>query len=185
MKIYTKQGDAGETGLYGGSRVSKDHSRLHAYGTLDELNSALGLAVAHLSDPGSDSRQLVSRLTRIQGELFQLGAELATPPGRTVKSTLILASHISALEQEIDQMEGALPPLKTFILPGGHASACFLHLARSVSRRGERELIHLHADEPVRAEALQYVNRVSDYLFVCARYANHLHGTGDVPWISA
>lgn len=180
MKIYTKGGDAGETGLYGGERVSKDHQRIRTYGTLDELNSALGLA----QSAGGLNPKLSSKLSRVQGELFQLGAELATPQGKEVKTVLIDQLQIELLENEIDSMEAILTPLKTFILPGGTPGASFLHLARSISRRAERELVSLHYVEPVRSPVMQYVNRLSDYLFVCARFANHLAGTPDSPWIA-
>ena len=180
MKIYTKGGDAGETGLYGGDRVPKDHHRIRTYGTLDELNSALGLAQAAGGLPG----ELAARLGRIQGELFQLGAELATPRGKEVKTAAIDDPHIALLESEIDSMEAALEPLKTFILPGGSPGASFLHLARSISRRAERELVSLNRAEPTRTAVMKYVNRLSDYLFVCARFANHLAKTRDIPWIA-
>ncbi len=181
MKIYTKKGDAGETGLYGGARVAKDALRIRTYGTFDELNAALGLVGSEPDlEPG-----LKSQLLRVQGELFQLGAELATPMGKVVATARIDEFHTRALESEIDDMEAKLPPLKTFILPGGTRAAAGLHLARTISRRAERELITLHKQESMRAEVLQYVNRLSDYLFVCARYANLKSGAADVPWISS
>ncbi len=186
MKIYTKKGDKGETSLYGGQKVSKDHLRLQTYGTLDELNSVLGFA---LSDQ-SLSQNLKVKLTRIQNELFQLGAELATPPGKSISMALIQESHILKLESEIDQMEAELSPLKTFILPGGAVASAQLHFARAVSRRAERELVSLHtgclghAGESVRPEVLKYINRLSDYLFVCARFANHEEKMADIPWIA-
>ncbi len=180
MKIYTKTGDAGQTGLFGGERVSKDHLRIRTYGTLDELNASLGIV---LSNPSlaSDLRFI---LNRIQGELFQLGAELATPKNKEVKTELLGASHIVALEAEIDQMESSMKPLKSFILPGGTPDASNLHLARAISRRAERELVSLNRTEEVRPEALQYVNRLADHLFVCARYANHVAKVEDIPWVA-
>lgn len=181
MKIYTKKGDEGQTGLFGGDRVSKDHLRIRSYGTLDELNAVLGLALAtNLSGDAS----LSARLLRLQGELFQLGAELATPRGKTVSTDLIGDSHVLQMEKEIDEMEKGLAPLKSFILPGGAPLSAQLHFARTVSRRAERELVVLHRAEPLRAEVLQYANRLSDYLFVAARYANHLAGTSDIPWVA-
>lgn len=180
MKIYTKKGDAGETGLYGGERVSKDDLRIRTYGTMDELNAVLGVV---LSEPGAP-QDLAARILRIQGELFQLGAELATPKSKKVATRLLEQAEITALENEIDAMEAKLQPLKTFILPGGSRTSALLHLARTVSRRVERELVTLHHAEPVRTIVLQYVNRLSDYLFVCARFANHEARVNDVPWIA-
>ena len=181
MKIYTKMGDSGETGLYGGSRVSKDNLRIQAYGTLDELNTVLGLALS--DDRGATG--LRGKLNRIQSELFQLGAELATPADKVVKGAKISQKEITAMEVEIDEMESHLAPLKAFILPGGSRLASLLHLARAVSRRAEREMVTLNATEKLRSEVLQYVNRLSDYLFVCARFANHQEKIADVPWISS
>ncbi len=180
MKIYTKKGDAGETGLFGGSRVPKDDFRIRTYGTLDELNATLGIVTSNCDAP----QDLRHRLLRVQAELFQLGAELATPKGKKVSTKLIENREIEVLEKEIDEMEAKLPPLQTFILPGGSRVASELHLSRTVSRRAERELVGLHRVDAQRAEVLQYVNRLSDYLFVCARYANHALKVADVPWIA-
>lgn len=178
MKIYTKKGDAGETGLFGNVRVPKDDLRIRTYGTIDELNATLGLALAE-----SDIPKIVSdRICRLQAELFQLGAELATPRGKSVPTALIQDAHVHEMETEIDQMEGELSPLKTFILPGGSRLSSLLHFARTVSRRAERELISLNRAEPCRPTVLQYMNRLSDYLFVSARYANHLAQVADIPW---
>lgn len=194
MKIYTKKGDEGQTSLYGGERVSKDSLRIHAYGTLDELNACLGWVLAYRSSAQSSAVLAQSELPsesflslallRIQGELFQLGAEMATPSGKKVSSSLISSAHIEMLEKEIDRMEASLAPLKTFILPGGTEGSARLHMARTVSRRAEREIITHHRIDPFRAEVLQYVNRLSDYLFVAARFANHELSIEDVPWIS-
>jgi cob(I)alamin adenosyltransferase len=180
MKIYTKRGDSGETGLYGGARIPKNALRIQAYGTIDELNAVLGLVLAEDGVPADVS----PRLERIQGELFQLGAELATPRDKKLASKLVDQASIELQEREIDAMEEALSPLKAFILPGGGRVGANLHLARTVSRRAEREIVTLHQLEPVRPEVLQYVNRLSDYLFVCARYANHREGKPDVPWVA-
>lgn len=180
MKIYTKGGDAGETSLFGGARVPKDDQRIAAYGTFDELNALLGLAVAEGGLPGPVS----GALQRIQGELFQLGAELATPRGKATKAAKIGPSETEAMEKLIDQLEASLTPLKTFILPGGTRAAALLHLARTVSRRAERALITLHRAEPQRPEVLQFVNRLSDLLFVCARAANAQAQIADTPWVS-
>lgn len=179
MKIYTKKGDAGETGLFGNVRVPKDDHRIRSYGTLDELNATLGLV---LSDE-SLSGELRARLLRLQGELFQLGAELATPRGRSVSIRLIGEAEIGRLEVEIDAMEARLAPLKSFILPGGVRVSSLLHLARTVSRRAERDVVGLNRAEPQRPAVLQYMNRLSDFLFVCARYANLEAGVADVPWM--
>jgi len=179
MKIYTKGGDQGETGLFGGSRVSKDHGRIETYGTMDELNACLGVAIS-LKLPS----EVQTRILRIQGELFQLGAELATPVGRKYASKLIDQADIVKLEKEIDEMESKLSPLKTFILPGGTQAASQIHFARCVCRRAERLLVTLTKSEQIRPEAIQYLNRLSDYLFVTARYLNFLSGVTDVPWLS-
>jgi len=190
MKIYTKAGDAGETGLFGGERIAKDNARVEAYGSVDELNCALGVARAALAaDPALHDQDVL--LTRLQSELFDLGAELATPPQRLdtkLASRIPLASdeRVAALEREIDRMEAELEPLKTFILPAGTPAASALHLARAICRRAERRAVTLsHADaDTVRPEALRYLNRLSDLLFVMARYANHRAGLPDVPWIA-
>ncbi len=180
MKIYTKQGDRGQTGLLGGARVPKNHLRIHAYGSLDELNSVLGMLLA--LNPGF--KELKAPISRIQSELFQLGTELATPLGKSPGIRLIGEGEIRQLENEIDQMESDLPTLKTFILPGGSTQSAGLQIARTVCRRAEREIISLHQEEEVRAEVLQYINRMSDYFFVFARWANHLNHVADLPWIS-
>lgn len=187
MKIYTKQGDQGETGLFGGIRVPKDHLRIRTYGTLDELNSILGMVISQIDEFESHDGRFVdlkARLLRVQGELFQLGAELATPRGKNPGIELISMDRVEELEQEIDQMEEKLPPLKTFILPGGSRLAAELHLARTVSRRAEREVVVLHRAEPQREDIMQFMNRLSDYFFVCARFANFLKEREDTPWIA-
>ncbi len=183
MKIYTKQGDAGETALWGGQRVPKDHTRIAAYGTLDELNSLIGLVLAE-KGPSLSSR-LRDSLTRIQAELFELGAELAMPLGAKTPKTVsrqIEDLDVSMLEREIDSMEADLKPLKTFILPGGDRAGALLHVARTVARRGERELASLHRAEPVRGEVLRYLNRLADHLFVAARWANQKAMVPETPW---
>jgi cob(I)alamin adenosyltransferase len=180
MKIYTKTGDAGETGLLGAIRVPKDHIRIQSYGTLDELNAILGMILTEAELP----KRLNDNLSKIQNELFQLGTELATPREKEVKIPLINEIHIHHLESEMDRMEEDLPPLKNFILPGGTKSGAVLHYARTVSRRAEREIITLHRDEPLRLEVLQYVNRLSDYFFMAARWANQQASQEETPWIS-
>lgn len=181
MKIYTKTGDTGETGLFGGARVAKDHARIEAYGTLDELNAVLGLA---LVGAGRADEAFCAALERVQSELFQVGAELATPQGKSVGIELIGESQVVALEAEIDRMETRLAPLKTFILPGGSELSARIHVARTVCRRAERALVSLHHVESVRSEVLRYVNRLADYLFVAARYANLQAKVSDVPWVA-
>ncbi len=180
MKIYTKRGDSGETGLYGGARIQKNALRIEAYGTIDELNAVLGLVLSE----GKISGTLVTSLARIQGELFQLGAELATPRDKKLATRLLDLPLIELQEKEIDGMEQTLAPLRTFILPGGSRPAALMHLARTVSRRAEREVVTLHQLEPVRAEVLQYLNRLSDFLFVAARFVNHTEGADDTPWVA-
>ena len=185
MKIYTKAGDRGETGLFGGSRVPKDDVRVEAYGTVDELNCALGVARASLG-PDSDLDPLLARL---QSELFDLGAELATPPERLdsrlgMRVALANDERVTALESEIDRIEESLDPLKSFILPGGTPGAAALHVARAICRRAERRTVALAHVDTVRPEALRYLNRLSDLLFVLARHVNHQAGVPDVPWTS-
>ncbi|MCC7441114.1 MAG: cob(I)yrinic acid a,c-diamide adenosyltransferase [Bdellovibrionales bacterium] len=186
MKIYTKRGDAGQTDLLAGLRVSKTHPRIEAYGTIDELNSVLGLAAAEPALPAAARAQV----ERIQSELFQLGTELATPPGKPLMVLALSEEAIMRLENEIDAMEAELEPLKSFILPGGSRESALFHLARTVCRRGERAMVALdqQASEPggdggrVRGEAMRYLNRLSDHLFVLARWVNRKSGAEDVPW---
>ena len=180
MKIYTKKGDSGETGLYGNVRVPKDDLRIRSYGTLDELNAQLGLVLCE----SSLSIELKARLLRIQGELFQLGAELATPRGKITGIRLLDSAEITVLEREIDAMEARLAPLKTFILPGGSVGSALLHLARTICRRAEREIVSLNRAEPQRPSVIQYMNRLSDYFFVCARFVNFEASVADVPWVA-
>ena len=180
MKIYTRGGDQGETSLFGGRRVAKDHVRIESYGQVDELNALLGVALLHVDHP-----QLQERLRRIQSELFTLGADLATP--LDVASDYVVRmdqAPVARLEQEIDQAEAELPPLRHFILPGGGAGAAHLHLARTVCRRAERATARLAGQEPVNPAALVYLNRLSDWLFVMARLVNHREGQAETPWIS-
>lgn len=177
-RIYTKAGDAGESSLTGGSRRSKADTRFAAIGAVDEANSALG--VARL-EAGAD---LDVRLARIQNDLFDLGADLSTPEdvGKAESALRIVAAQVTRLEQEIDAMNGTLAPLTSFVLPGGAALAAHLHLARAIVRRAEREMVALAAKEAVNPEALRYINRLSDHLFVMARLAND-GGAGDVLWV--
>ncbi len=176
VKIYTKTGDDGTTGLFGGGRVKKTDPRVEAYGTVDELNSVLGLARSSSLDAWIDGE-----LLRIQSELFVLGAELACVPGKESKMamSLLTSEDSAALERAIDRAEEKLPPLKTFVLPGGSAQAAHLHAARTICRRAERAVLSL---EDVRSELIIYLNRLSDLLFMLARYENHARSVEDVPW---
>jgi cob(I)alamin adenosyltransferase len=181
VKIYTRRGDRGETDLFAGGRVRKDHPRVEAYGVVDELNSALGLAVAHSTH--EDVRALCCE---IQARLFDLGAYLAAPDGERRAKAGIAAPRVSdvhALEARIDGFEKELPPLKRFVLPGGIASAAAFHLARTVCRRAERCCVALDAEEALEAPALGYLNRLSDLLFVLARLENRRAGLADVEWL--
>jgi cob(I)alamin adenosyltransferase len=177
LKIYTKTGDKGETSLYRGGRVPKDAPRLEAYGTLDELNSTLGLAIALLGHIGEAwNATTVTQLRRVQKELFGLGAQLATL-GTEVPAWHVKEDDITALEISIDQMETTLPPLTTFILPGGSAAGATLHIARTVARRAERHVVGVQRDDHVDPIIVRYLNRLSDYLFVLARYVNNCVGS--------
>lgn len=177
MKIYTKTGDRGQTDLYGGQRVAKDTLRVTTLGTVDECNAALGLALALGVDPDA-----AAILTRLQGELFELGADLATPMARGDGVPRIQPAETARLEAEIDRMEAELTPLRKFILPGGGAGGAALHLARTVCRRAERHLVTLQAQEEVNPEAARYVNRLSDHLFVLARAVNARAGAKEAEW---
>ncbi len=177
MKVYTKTGDAGKTALLGGTRVSKGHIRIEAYGTVDELNSWLGVLADHSSGP---RHQL---LTTIQRRLFTIGSELAADPAKPrLKVPHIKEADINLLELAIDEMEATLPPLKAFVLPGGHPSASFAHVARTVCRRAERCIVVLAEQEEVPEQVLPYINRLSDFLFVLSRALVHEAGGQDVEW---
>lgn len=180
MKIYTKTGDKGETGLFGGQRVSKDTLRIEAYGNIDELNSVIGIVRA-MEPP----EKLAPMLSRIQNDLFIVGADLATPAAKTgmhIERVEIAQSIV--LERYIDALEDELPALTTFILPGGTPVASQLHCARTVCRRAERSVVRLSHEEEIGETVIVYVNRLSDFLFVAARYANHAAGEPEIPWVS-
>ena len=181
-KIYTRTGDTGDTGLIGGSRARKDSLRVAAYGEMDELNAALGLARAELSQVGPAVEPIDHILVRLQHQLFNLGAELATPATRQAVSFELDAADVALLENDIDYWSEVLQPLKEFVLPGGSKSAALIHLARCICRRAERKIVTLAAVESVRPDLLRYVNRLSDLLFVLARAANHVSGAADVTW---
>jgi cob(I)alamin adenosyltransferase len=180
MKTYTKTGDDGTTGLFGGERTTKDDARVEAYGTLDELNAAIGVARAAQPSP-----ELDRVLADIQADLFTLGAELATSPEKHPKlgMRLIDDSDVTRLEQAIDACEAMLPPLRAFVLPGGTPTAAALHAARTICRRAERRVVSVGRSVEVRKDAVIYLNRLGDLLFVLARRANHETGTADVAWL--
>jgi cob(I)alamin adenosyltransferase len=182
MRIYTRTGDQGETGLFGGQRVPKNHPRVAACGEVDELNAVLGLCVAACEDA-----ELRETLERLQGELFVVGADLATPEeqgDRVGKKSVLRVSEgmIAALEGLIDRYEEGVPALTTFILPGGTPLAAQLHLARTVCRRAERAVLTASGRETLNPEVLVYLNRLSDLLFTLARAANHRAGSAESPW---
>ncbi|MBM3450765.1 MAG: cob(I)yrinic acid a,c-diamide adenosyltransferase [Armatimonadetes bacterium] len=181
MKIYTKTGDRGETALFGGQRVAKDDLRVEAYGSVDELNSVLGAAAVAIGDGGA--RAMVMW---VQHRLFDLGAQLATPAASDPKLTAHVpkttAAAVQRLETWIDDLDGKLLPLRTFILPGGSEAAARLHVARCVCRRAERRVTALARTAPVNEEILRFLNRLSDYLFVLARWVNQEAGVPDPTW---
>ncbi|MGE5313519.1 MAG: cob(I)yrinic acid a,c-diamide adenosyltransferase [Acidobacteriota bacterium] len=180
MKIYTKTGDRGETGLFGGKRVRKDAVRIEAYGSVDETNSVIG-TVLSLDVPA----RLRPMLAQVQNDLFVVGADLATPEDRPNMFIARTDPALSAkLERWIDELEEELPALTSFILPGGTPAAAQLHFARTVCRRAERHAVTLSREETVGDPVIVYLNRLSDFLFVAARYANHSAGEPETPWVS-
>jgi len=186
MKVYTKTGDGGTTALFGGTRVPKDHARIESYGTIDELNSYIGL----VRDQEIDSHYK-DILIEIQDRLFTIGAILATPPEKEVmkngelrlKNLGITEADIEFLEKEIDTMEEKLPPMTHFVLPGGHQTVSYCHIARCICRRSERLVVHLSHNEPVAEITIKYLNRLSDYLFVLARKLSFDLNADEVKWI--
>lgn len=177
MKLYTKRGDDGHTELIGGERVSKNHLRVCAYGAVDELNATIGLALADC-----DIDAINKGLITIQCRLFDLGADLATPSSAKASSSRLKADHVSEIESQIDAATDQLEPLRNFILPGGTALAARLHIARTVCRRAERQVVALAEHESVAPIATIYLNRLADLLFALARLANAKAGVADVPW---
>lgn len=177
MKIYTKTGDKGETGLMGGKRLGKDSLRIRAYGEIDELNALLGLCRAKNSH-----EKLEEMLHQLQRELFDLGADLATPLDSPVHVPRVTEQQVTALERWIDTMDEELEPLKNFILPGGCLLAANLHVARTVCRRAERAIVALQKEEKIGERVITYVNRMSDLLFMMARYANKLEKSDEERW---
>lgn len=181
-KLYTRTGDRGETGLFGGRRVRKDHPRVEAYGTIDELNAALGLAGSALKQ-----RALVVAIQSVQNELFNIGAELASdrPVRRAKRRSAVFQlemASVQPLEELIDTYDARVPPLTTFILPGGSQGAALLHVARTVCRRAERSAVALAASEPVNPAIIAYLNRLCDLLFVLARYVSKADGRRELLW---
>lgn len=184
MKIYTKTGDKGETALYGGTRVSKASARVESYGTIDELNSFIGSAKCEITD-----EKVLNQLRKIQFDLFTVGSESATPTdkltlanGKSRLALMISDVEIEELEHWMDEFEKELKPLQYFILPGGGKGPTSLHICRTVCRRAERSLVFLNESEEVRPELIKYLNRLSDYLFVLARYVAHLHHEPEEYW---
>ncbi|MDX1569029.1 MAG: cob(I)yrinic acid a,c-diamide adenosyltransferase [Xanthomonadales bacterium] len=171
-KIYTRTGDAGTTGLGDGTRVAKDDLRVDAYGTVDEANSAVGMVLAH-----SDDEAVNDCLTDVQHDLFDLGGELCMPGHRAIE-----AAHIDRLENRLDDFNAELPPLKEFVLPAGGPAASAAHLARTICRRAERRVVSLAADAEINPDAVRYLNRLSDLLFVIARRLARATGQGEVLW---
>ncbi|MEX0822509.1 MAG: cob(I)yrinic acid a,c-diamide adenosyltransferase [Rhodothermales bacterium] len=181
MKIYTRTGDQGTTALFGGDRVSKTDARIAAYGTVDETNSYIGLARSLAADqPGFD--RLDAHLSTIQNDLFILGADLATPYEARAKTARVGDEHVARLEESIDSLQDELPELKQFILPGGTPTSSVLHVARTVCRRAERLVIAAAESENISPAATIYLNRLSDYLFVLARWANRVQGGTEHRW---
>ncbi len=177
MRIYTKKGDAGETSLFGGGRVSKSSGRIEAYGTVDELNSFAGMAASYSLSPKG-----TVWIQAIQEQLFMLGADLATPPASKARVGRIGEEEIQFLEHAIDEMEKELPELKNFILPGGSKPGAILHVARTVCRRAERAAVRCKEKEAVSDDAIRYLNRLSDFFFVMARYENKYLGSQEQIW---
>ncbi len=179
MKIYTKTGDDGDTGLFGGGRVPKDDVRVEAYGTVDELNASLGVVLTN------DVSTLAPLLRAVQAQLFTVGAILATPIGSKAASAIpeVEEAWIAALEEAIDKLEATLPPLSTFILPGGSAGGAALQFARTICRRAERRVTRLVRENLVPKNVLVYLNRLSDALFVMARAATVRDGVAETPWL--
>lgn len=183
QKIYTRSGDEGETSLYTGQRVSKNDPIIDAIGTVDELNSSVGCAIASLPE---EENKIKTQLVIIQHALFDLGAALATPRTRAksdkIEKTRFDDESITLLEKWMDQFSETLPPLKTFILPGGHPAGAALHLARSICRRAERTCIPLNQEHEVSDRVLKYLNRLSDYLFMASRFVNHALNQPETSW---
>lgn len=178
FKIYTKTGDKGQTGLFGGMRLSKDHIRIEAYGTVDELNSYIGLLCDLI-----ENESIRAEMLEIQDRLFTLASHLAAQPGKKLSLPELLDSDITYLEDAIDKMDIVIPPLKSFILPGGDVVASHCHIARCVCRRAERRVVTLAQSDKVPELVIQFLNRLSDYLFTMSRFICHLKGKTEIPWV--
>ena len=183
MKVYTRTGDAGTTSLVGGTRVAKTDMRLEAYGTVDELNSFIGLLCTR--QPIIDNPEILSTLHSVQSRLFDIGAYLATDNSTNpqLQPSGLSESDITHLEQSIDTMTAVLPPLTSFILPGGCTAACYAHLCRTVCRRAERRVLALEPEITVAQIVVKFINRLSDYFFTLSRYVNLLTSNSETPWI--
>lgn len=194
-RLYTRSGDDGTTGLFGGGRVAKDHPRVEAYGTIDELNAAIGLAAAEVgrlreaaSGKSTNLYELMLHIfADLQSRLFDIGADLATPEGAKQEAKILRISEqqVAEVEKWIDEIDAGNAPMKSFVMPGGTELAARLHVARTICRRAERDMIHLRHSEPVSSGAIVYINRVSDLLFAMARRVNKEAGVNDVPWVPA
>src|SRR3989344_6625525 len=187
MKIYTKSGDRGQTSLFGGQKVEKSDLRIEAYGNVDELNSLIGTILADLVvlvrvEPRLGVKPLIAKLTRVQNELFVLGSDLATPLNIRIKIPRVVKSFTNRLEKEIDAWQKNLPELKKFILPGGSKVGAKLHLARSTTRRTERSIVRLGSHENINERDIIYINRLSDWFFVLARFVNKLEKIKETEW---
>ncbi len=178
MKIYTKTGDKGMTSILGGTKLNKHHIRIEAYGTVDELNACIGLLISEIEVHG-----LRTELTDIQNYLFVVGSHLAADPENSKFELPTLSEdYTAALEKSIDAMSAQVPSLRYFVLPGGSKTSALAHICRTVCRRAERRVVELASAEFVNPSIVVYLNRLSDYFFMCARYLNHLAGVSDIPW---
>ena len=184
MKLYTRSGDDGKTGLFSGDRVGKDHPRIEAYGTVDELNACLGLVIASIGGDSEFDADLRTDLLELQSRCFDLWADLATPEGakNSDKVGRFTDGDVAGLEALIDKYSDAAPEIRLFVMPGGTELSARLHLARTTCRRAERFMVHLGHGEPVTPQAIRWINRLSDLLFAMSRAANHAVGVADVPW---
>ncbi len=187
MKLYTRSGDDGTTGLFGGGRVGKDHPRVDAYGTVDELNACLGMVSAACDPERPVEGRFVEIIAEAQSWLFDIGADLATPEGNAQEDRVLRIgdAEVEVVERWIDEIEERNEPMRSFVMPGGSELAARLHLARTVCRRTERRMVALAHTEPVSEGAVRYMNRLSDLLFAMSRLANRDRGVEDVPWIPA
>ncbi|MCE9619779.1 MAG: cob(I)yrinic acid a,c-diamide adenosyltransferase [Planctomycetes bacterium] len=187
MKLYTKSGDDGTTGLFSGARVSKDHQRIESYGTIDEFNASLGMCCSACDKHNALHKRLLEIFAILQSRMFDIGADLATPEGANNEGKIkrISSEDVAEIEGWIDEVDAQNTPLKAFVMPGGTELASRIHLARTICRRAEREMIRLSHGESLGSNLVIYVNRVSDFLFAAARLANKQAGVQDVPWMSS